>query len=85
VYRYSASRLGFSMCAIDNALYIAFGQRLISTIYTQENQYRVVLEQNMHNIEGLQALSAVHLTCKEGAMVPLLSIDSVEQRLAPLS
>ncbi|WP_368902954.1 efflux RND transporter permease subunit, partial [Proteus mirabilis] len=52
---------------------------------TQANQYRVVLEQNMHNSEGLQALSAVHLTGKEGAMVPLLSIASVEQRLAPLS
>ncbi|MDD9834535.1 hypothetical protein BZG16_30990, partial [Escherichia coli] len=65
--------------------YNAFGQRLISTIYTQANQYRVVLEQNMHNSEGLQALSAVHLTGKEGAMVPLLSIASVEQRLAPLS
>lgn len=39
----------------------------------------------MHNSEGLQALSAVHLTGKEGAMVPLLSIASVEQRLAPLS
>lgn len=85
VDRDSASRLGISMSAIDNALYNAFGQRLISTIYTQANQYRVVLEQNMHNSEGLQALSAVHLTGKEGAMVPLLSIASVEQRLAPLS
>ena len=81
VDRDSASRLGISMSAIDNALYNAFGQRLISTIYTQANQYRVVLEQNMHNSEGLQALSAVHLTGKEGAMVPLLSIASVEQHL----
>ncbi|MCT6518287.1 MdtB/MuxB family multidrug efflux RND transporter permease subunit [Proteus vulgaris] len=85
VDRDSASRLGISMSDIDNALYNAFGQRLISTIYTQANQYRVVLEQDIRNGDGLQALSAVHLTGKEGAMVPLLSIASVEQRLAPLS
>ncbi len=85
VDRVSASRLGISMSDIDNALYNAFGQRLISTIYTQANQYRVVLEQNIRNGDGLQALSAVHLTGKDGAMVPLLSIASVEQRLAPLS
>ena len=85
VDRVSASRLGISLSDIDNALYNAFGQRLISTIYTQANQYRVVLEQNIRNGDGLQALSAVHLTGKDGAMVPLLSIASVEQRLAPLS
>ncbi|MGU7801867.1 efflux RND transporter permease subunit, partial [Escherichia coli] len=43
VDRDSASRLGISMADVDNALYNAFGQRLISTIYTQANQYRVVL------------------------------------------
>ena len=46
VDRDSASRLGISMADVDNALYNAFGQRLISTIYTQANQYRVVLEHN---------------------------------------
>lgn len=85
VDRDSASRLGITMSEIDNALYNAFGQRLISTIYTQANQYRVVLEQDIRSGDGLQALSAVHLTGKDGAMVPLLSIASVEQRLAPLS
>ncbi len=44
VDRDSASRLGISMADVDNALYNAFGQRLISTIYTRANQYRVVLE-----------------------------------------
>ncbi|OAT37270.1 MdtB/MuxB family multidrug efflux RND transporter permease subunit [Proteus myxofaciens] len=85
VDRDTASRLGISMNAIDNALYNAFGQRLVSTIYTQANQYRVVLEQDIRGSDGLQALSAVHLSGKDGAMVPLLSIASVEQRLAPLS
>lgn len=49
VDRDTASRLGISMSAIDNALYNAFGQRMISTIYTQANQYRVILE---HGVEG---------------------------------
>src|SRR5207248_4407024 len=55
--RDSAGRLGITPAAIDNALYDAFGQRLISTIFTQSNQYRVVLEvragrgrDTLHNI-----------------------------------
>ncbi|MBO1997176.1 efflux RND transporter permease subunit [Klebsiella pneumoniae] len=50
--RDSASRLGISMADVDNALYNAFGQRLISTIYTQANQYRVVLEQDTEATPG---------------------------------
>ena len=42
--RSTASRMGVSIAAIDDALYNAFGQRLVSTIFTQSNQYRVVLE-----------------------------------------
>ena len=56
------------MSEIDNALYNAFGQRLISIQLHQTNQYRVVLEQDIRNGDGLQALSAVHLTGKDGAM-----------------
>ncbi|CCK15119.1 Multidrug transporter MdtB [Cronobacter universalis NCTC 9529] len=55
VDRASASRLGISMSDVDNALYNAFGQRLISTIYTQANQYRVVLEHNTAATPGLTA------------------------------
>jgi hypothetical protein len=53
VNRDTASRLGITMADVDNALYNAFGQRLISTIYTQANQYRVVLEHNTENTPGL--------------------------------
>ncbi len=53
VDRDSASRLGISMADVDNALYNAFGQRLISTIYTQANHYRVVLEQDTEATPGL--------------------------------
>ena len=85
VDRDSASRLGISMADVDNALYNAFGQRLISTIYTQANQYRVVLEHDTRETPGLAALDNIRLTSSGGGIVPLKSIASVEQRFAPLS
>jgi multidrug efflux pump len=85
VDRDSASRLGISMADIDNALYNAFGQRLISTIYTQANQYRVVLEHDTQATPGLAALDNIRLTSRDGGIVPLTAIAKVEQRFAPLS
>ncbi|MDI7490893.1 MdtB/MuxB family multidrug efflux RND transporter permease subunit [Cronobacter dublinensis] len=85
VDRASASRLGISMNDVDNALYNAFGQRLISTIYTQANQYRVVLEHDTTTTPGLNALDSIRLTSSDGGMVPLSAIASVEQRLGPLT
>ncbi|MDK6769200.1 efflux RND transporter permease subunit, partial [Klebsiella aerogenes] len=84
VDRDSASRLGISMADVDNALYNAFGQRLISTIYTQANQYRVVLEHDTQATPGLAALDNIRLTSSDGGIVPLKSIASVEQRFTPL-
>ncbi|EHP7217396.1 multidrug efflux RND transporter permease subunit MdtB, partial [Salmonella enterica subsp. enterica serovar Thompson] len=85
VDRDSASRLGISMADVDNALYNAFGQRLISTIYTQANQYRVVLEHNTASTPGLAALETIRLTSRDGGTVPLSAISRIEQRFAPLS
>ena len=85
VDRDSASRLGISMADVDNALYNAFGQRLISTIYTQANQYRVVLEQDTEATPGLAALDNIRLTSSDGGIVPLTAIATVEQRFTPLS
>lgn len=85
VDRDSASRLGISMSDIDNALYNAFGQRLISTIYTQANQYRVVLEHDTQATPGLAALDNIRLTSSDGGIVPLSAIAKVEQRFTPLS
>ncbi|MFI3121237.1 MAG: MdtB/MuxB family multidrug efflux RND transporter permease subunit [Methylococcaceae bacterium] len=85
VDRTSASRLGVSMAAVDNALYNAFGQRLISTVFTQSNQYRVVLEVKPEYRQGLTALNALRVPSTNGATVPLLSIASVSERLAPLA
>ncbi|MCQ4179765.1 multidrug transporter subunit MdtC, partial [Klebsiella pneumoniae] len=66
-------------------LYNAFGQRLISTIYPQANQYRVVLEHDTQATPGLAALDNIRLTSSDGGIVPLKSIASVEERFAPLS
>ncbi|HGF5682505.1 TPA: MdtB/MuxB family multidrug efflux RND transporter permease subunit [Klebsiella pneumoniae] len=85
VDRDSASRLGISMADVDNALYNAFGQRLISTIYTQANQYRVVLEHDTQTTPGLAALDNIRLTSSDGGIVPLSTIAKVEQRFTPLS
>ena len=85
VDRDSASRLGISMADVDNALYNAFGQRLISTIYTQANQYRVVLEQNNDATPGLASLDGIRLTSSDGGSVPLSAIAQIEERHAALS
>jgi len=85
VDRDSASRLGISMADVDNTLYNAFGQRLISTIYTQANQYRVVLEQDNRATPGLAGLEGIRLTSTDGGSVPLSAIAKVEQRHSALS
>jgi multidrug efflux pump len=82
--RNSASRLGITTAAIDNALYNAFGQRLISTIYTQSSQYRVVMEVKPEFSTGLPALDSIFVVTASGGQVPLSSIASVSERTAPL-
>ncbi|MTD42671.1 MdtB/MuxB family multidrug efflux RND transporter permease subunit [Erwinia sp. CPCC 100877] len=85
VDRDSASRLGITMSDVDNALYNAFGQRLISTIYTQANQYRVVLGHDTSTTPGLAALDHIRLTGSDGGIVPLSAIARIEQRFGPLT
>ena len=85
VDRDSASRLGISMSDIDNALYNAFGQRLISTIYTQANQYRVVLEQDTRQSPGLAALNDIRIATSDGGAIPLNAVAQVEQRYGALA
>jgi multidrug efflux pump len=83
--REAASRLGVSVLAIDNALYNAFGQRLVSTIFTQSNQYRVVLEVQSQDRLGPAALSRLMVPASSGTPVPLSSVASIEERAAQLS
>ena len=82
--RDAASRLGVSVGSIDDALYDAFGQRQISTIYTQASQYRVVLESASAGELGPQALQRIHVATASGAQVPLASLARIEERPASL-
>ena len=66
--------MGVSIAAIDNALYNAFGQRLVSTIFTQSNQYRVVLEVKPEYRQGLDDLKAIRVASSNGTQVPLSTI-----------
>ncbi|MBA5600684.1 MdtB/MuxB family multidrug efflux RND transporter permease subunit [Pectobacterium aroidearum] len=85
VNRDSASRMGITMSQVDSALYNAFGQRLVSTIYTQASQYRVVLEHDTTNNTGLDALNDVRLISSDGGTIPLSSIATIEERQGPLA
>ncbi len=82
--RDAASRLGVSVSTIVDALYDAFGQRLISTIYTQANQYRVVLEAAPQQEVGPAAIRQVHVPTADGRQVPLSSLVRIFERQTPL-
>ena len=83
--RASAGRLGITPAAIDNALYNAFGQRLISTIFTQSNLYRVVLEVKPEFQQGLAALEAIYVVSPAGNQVPLASIARITEKPTQLA
>jgi multidrug efflux pump len=84
VDRSNASRLGVSIAAIDNTLYNAFGQRQVSTLFTQSNQYRVVLEVQPEFRNSVAALSDLRVPSSNGAQVPLSAVATVSERFAPL-
>src|SRR5690606_32537861 len=83
--RDAAERLGISNAMIDDALYDAFGQRLISTIFTQSSQYRVVLEVAPQFRQDPQALEQIHIPTASGTPVPLSSVARIEQSSTLLS
>ncbi|MDH1633390.1 MdtB/MuxB family multidrug efflux RND transporter permease subunit [Pseudomonas mosselii] len=80
-----ASRLGITVAQITNALYDAFGQRQISTIYTQASQYRVVLQSQTAASLGPQALESIHVKATDGGQVRLSALARIEQRQAQLA
>ena len=82
--RDAAARLGIQVSAITDALYDAFGQRQISTIFTQASQYRVVLEAEAGDRLGPRALEQVFVQSEGGTPVRLSSLARFEQRSAPL-
>jgi multidrug efflux pump len=85
--RETAARFGITPASVDNALYDAFGQRIISTIYTQSNQYRVILEADPSLQRALSSLSSFYLPSSSSSangQVPLSAIVHVSQRQGPL-
>jgi multidrug efflux pump len=85
--RANASRFGITPATVDNVLYDAFGQRIVSTIYTQSNQYRVILEANRSVQQSVANLSLLYLPSSvstSNGQVPLSAIVHVEKRSGPL-
>jgi len=82
--RDTAARLGVTTGAIDNALYNAFGQRLISTIFTQTSQYRVVLEVPPEYQKGPEALDSIYVDTTSGGLVRLNTVAKVTEKPTPL-
>ncbi len=84
--RATAARFGITPATVDNALYDLFGQRIISTIYTQSNQYRVIMEADPALQTSLEALSAIRLpsAASTTGQVPLSSLVHIEQKPGPL-
>ncbi len=80
----TAARFGITDATIDNALYDAFGQRIISTIYTQSNDYRVILTADPALSETVHALNTFYIPSAGGGQVPLGSIAHIRVQNAPL-
>jgi multidrug efflux pump len=84
VDRDSAARLGVSVGTVDNALYDAFGQRIVSTIFTQSNQYRVIIEADPALQSSIASLSNLYVPSAGGGQVPLSAIAKVTEESRPL-
>src|SRR6201991_3720598 len=83
--RDQAARFGITPATIDNALYDSFGQRIVSTIFTNSNQYRVILEATPDLQTSLQSLSDIYLPSSVGgAPVPLAVMAKMREETAPL-
>ncbi len=85
--RSTAGRFGITPATVDNALYDSFGQRIVSTIFTQTNQYRVILETTPSAQQSLDSLNSIYLpsSLSSTGQVPLSAISTVEQQTAPLA
>ena len=82
--RDTAARLGVTASAVDDALYSAFGQRIVSTIFTETNQYRVILEAQPGLLTTAESLGKLNLKTSSGEPTPLAAIARISERQAPL-
>jgi multidrug efflux pump len=83
--RNTASRLSITASSVDDTLYSAFGQRIVSTIFTETNQYRVILEAQREALSSPQLLGNLQLRTGSGAATTLSSIATVREQPAPLA
>ncbi len=81
--RDTATRLGITFATVDNALYDAFGQRMVSTIFTQTTQQRVILESDPALQKTIDSLGSIYVP-SQGGQVPLSAIAKFHERAAPL-
>jgi multidrug efflux pump len=84
INRETAARLGITPASVDDTLYYAFGQRIISTIFTQSSQERVILQADPRTVTSPANLKGLYLTSSTGAPTPLSAFATVEQRISPL-
>jgi multidrug efflux pump len=84
VDRDTASRLGITASAVDDALYSAFGQRIVSTIFTETNQYRVILEAAPGLATSAEGVGKLNLISSSGRPTPLSAFAKITEQLAPL-
>ncbi len=84
--RATAARFGITPATVDNALYDSFGQRIVSTIFTQSNQYRVILEADPTMQQSLNSLGSIYLPSSTAVngQVPMSAIAQIEEQTAPL-
>ncbi|RQO41423.1 multidrug transporter subunit MdtC [Variovorax sp. KBW07] len=84
VNRDTAARLSITASTVDDALYSAFGQRIVSTIFTETNQYRVILEARPGMVNTPQTLGQLNLIAGSGTATPLSAIADITEQQAPL-
>ena len=83
--RSTASRLGVTPQVVDDTLYDAFGQRQVSTMFTQVNQYRVVLEVKPEYRQTAAGLDSLYVRGTNGASVPLGTLTTASEKTAPVA
>ncbi|MGH7996886.1 MAG: efflux RND transporter permease subunit, partial [Opitutaceae bacterium] len=84
VNRDTAARFGITAATVDNALYDAFGQRIVSTIFTQSNQYRVIIEADPKLQQSPASIGRIYVPSAAGGQVPLAAIATVSVTTEPL-
>lgn len=83
--RDKANLLGVEIAAIRSALYSAFGERQVSTIFTSSDSYRVILQVDEEYRTDESAFDNIHVRAKNGALVPLSSVATVVREMGPLA